>query len=109
VPDENRFDHVIVVTAPDEVKIERYLARVSSSLDEAQRQSVERDARARLAAQISDREKAPLSAFVLDTSETLEDTARVVREIFPKLREAASEGAAGAEQQAGKDGSKPDR
>lgn len=86
----HRFDKIILVTAPDEVKIERYLARVSSSLDEAQRQSVERDARSRLAAQIPDREKAPLSDFVIDTSGTLEDTARTVREIFPKLREAAS-------------------
>jgi dephospho-CoA kinase len=86
----HRFDKIILVTAPDEVKIERYLARVSSSLDEAQQQSLEKDARARLAAQIPDREKAPLCDFVIDTSGTLEDTARTVREIFPKLREAAS-------------------
>jgi dephospho-CoA kinase len=95
----HRFDKIILVTAPDEVKIERYLARVKSinSLDEAQQQSLEKDARARLAAQIPDREKVPLADFVIDTSGNLEDTARAVREIFPKLVKAATEGAVRAD------------
>jgi dephospho-CoA kinase len=94
-----RFDRIVLVTAPDDVKIERYLARALSKgpLDQGQRRSLERDARARLAAQIPDSEKAPLCDFVIDTSGTLEDTARAVQEIFPKLQAAAASGASKSE------------
>jgi dephospho-CoA kinase len=60
-----RFDRVIVVTAPEEVKIARYVARVSpGGWDE----KVAEDARARLAKQLSDAVKVSRADFVLDNS-----------------------------------------
>jgi dephospho-CoA kinase len=59
-----RFDRVIVVTAPDDVKIARYVARVSSS-GEGQETAIA-DARARLAHQIPDAEKAAQADYVLE-------------------------------------------
>lgn len=59
-----RIDRVVVITAPDDLKIARYAARVS--LGGADRQAAEADARVRLAHQIPDAEKAGRADFVLD-------------------------------------------
>jgi dephospho-CoA kinase len=61
-----RLDRIIVVTAPDEVKIARYAARVSP--DGAGRAAAEADARLRLAYQIPDAVKAAHSDYVIDNS-----------------------------------------
>jgi dephospho-CoA kinase len=61
-----RIDRIIVVTAPDELKIARYAARISPQ--GAGREAAEADARIRLAHQIPDAEKAPKSDYVLDNS-----------------------------------------
>ena len=51
-----RIDRVIVVTAPDELKIARYAARIAPNA--ANRAAIEADARIRLSHQIPDAEKA---------------------------------------------------
>ena len=58
----NRFDHIIVLTAPDEVKIARYAARIAAP--GPAREAAERDARVRLARQmpILKRPHAPISS-----------------------------------------------
>jgi dephospho-CoA kinase len=57
-----RFDRVIVVTAPDEIKIARYVARISpSGWDER----VAEDARSRLARQLSEAVKVSRADFVI--------------------------------------------
>jgi dephospho-CoA kinase len=61
-----RFDRVVVVTAPDEVKIVRYAARLST--DPAGREAAQADARNRLAHQIPDLEKAARADYVLENS-----------------------------------------
>ena len=61
-----RFDRVVVVTAPDEVKMARYAARLSP--DPAGRESSEADARNRLRHQIPDGEKARRADYVLENS-----------------------------------------
>jgi dephospho-CoA kinase len=61
-----RFDRVVVVTAPDEVKIARYAARLST--DPAGREAAQADARNRLAHQIPDLEKAARADYVLENS-----------------------------------------
>lgn len=58
-----RFDRVIVLTAPDDVKVARYAARVATSPES--RAAAERDARLRLARQIPDAEKTARADFVL--------------------------------------------
>ena len=61
-----RIDRIVVVTASDEAKIARYVARLGASgaADEAARA----DARARLALQIPDAEKAARASFVIDNT-----------------------------------------
>jgi dephospho-CoA kinase len=61
-----RFDRVVVVTAPEEVKIARWVARISSM--GAGHATAEADARARLALQIPDAEKAARADFVVENS-----------------------------------------
>lgn len=60
-----RFDRVIVVSAPDELKIARYVARHSpSGWDER----IAADARSRLAQQLSDAVKVSRADYVIDNS-----------------------------------------
>jgi dephospho-CoA kinase len=61
--DRRRIDRVIVVIAPDEVKIARYAARICP--EGPGREAVEADARLRLAHQIPDAEKAVRADYVL--------------------------------------------
>ena len=61
-----RIDRVIVVTAPDEVKIARYVARMAAS--GGTRAAAEADARTRLAHQIADAEKVAQADYVLDNA-----------------------------------------
>lgn len=74
-----RFDKVILVTAPDEVKIARFVGR------NGDKAGAEEDARARLAAQIPDREKIPRCEYVIDNSGSLEQTRMAVEAIYREL------------------------
>lgn len=87
----DRFDRVVLVTAPDDLKIRRFLDRLggATQLSAEQVEVFEEDARSRLAAQIPDREKIPLSDYVIDNSGALEGTERQVDEVFGQLRHAA--------------------
>lgn len=85
----DRFDRVVLVTAPDEVKIQRFLERLSAGtqLEPEKRTQLERDARARLEKQIPDSEKIPRSDYVIDNGESLEKTQQQVDEVFSSLRQ----------------------
>jgi dephospho-CoA kinase len=61
-----RLDRIVVVTAPDELKIARYAARISES--PTSREAAEADARLRLTHQIPDAEKSSLADYVLDNT-----------------------------------------
>lgn len=66
-----RFDRVIVITAPDELKIARYVARVCPTGDNSSSpewKAAEADARARLAHQIPDTEKATQADYVIENT-----------------------------------------
>ncbi len=86
-----RFDRIVLVTAPDELKIQRFLARaLPIGAGPEQRAQAERDARARLAAQIPDSAKAPCCDYVIDNSGTLDATRAQVEHVARELH-AASE------------------
>jgi dephospho-CoA kinase len=61
-----RIDRVVLVTAPDQLKIARYAARISPSA--AGLEAAEADARLRLAHQLPDAEKAAEADYVLDNA-----------------------------------------
>jgi dephospho-CoA kinase len=61
-----RITRLVVVTAPDELKIARYVARVCPSGEG--REAAEADARRRLAHQIPDAEKTAKADYVLENS-----------------------------------------
>ncbi len=84
VPDwAKRFDRLILVAAPDEVKIARYVQRISPGRwDEV----AAADARARLAKQIPDSEKIPRCHYVIQNTGTLAETEERVRAIYVELR-----------------------
>jgi dephospho-CoA kinase len=83
-----RIDRIIVVTAPDELKIHRYAARIQSS-DGGKGISlmaIEGDARNRLAHQVRDAEKAAQADYVLDNSGDIESLRAQVNALWPRLQ-----------------------
>ena len=83
----DRFDAVVLVTAPDALKVQRFLDRMSAGkqMTAEQLRALEQDARSRLAAQIPDSEKISLCDFVIDNGGSLEQTQRQVDEVFARL------------------------
>ncbi|MFP5237376.1 MAG: dephospho-CoA kinase [Acidobacteriota bacterium] len=84
----NRFDRVIVLTAPDEVKIARYVARICP--DPAARPDAEADARTRLARQMPDAEKAARADFVIENTGDLASLKKEVAIVWQRLQAESS-------------------
>jgi dephospho-CoA kinase len=74
-----RFDKLILVTVPDEVKIARFVARMGAH------EGAQMDARARLAMQIPDSEKAGRCDYVIDNTGSLEATRALVEKTYREL------------------------
>lgn len=88
VPDwRKRFDKIVLVTAPDELKIQRFLTRILPATATAEeRAAAERDARRRLAAQLPDSVKISRADFIIDNSGSFEATQAQARRIAEELR-----------------------
>lgn len=86
----DRFDKLILVTASEETRLARYLARVSGgrTLSAEEKQAIERDGRKRIEMQISDQEKAPLCDFVIENSGPVATLESAVSKIMTELRTA---------------------
>lgn len=81
-----RFDRIVLVTAPDDVKIQRFLSRILPADSTSERRTAaERDARARLALQVPDADKAPSCDFLIDNSGTLDEIRSQVDRIAAEL------------------------
>jgi dephospho-CoA kinase len=78
-----RFDRVIVVTAPDETKIARYEAKMGA--EPGSRAAAEADARARLAKQMPDAEKASRADYVIENTGDLAALRAAVDGVWSKL------------------------
>jgi dephospho-CoA kinase len=79
-----RFDRILVVTAPDELKIARYAARVCPAGEG--REAAEADARRRLAHQIPDAVKAAQADYVVDNAGDTAALRAHVEELWPRLQ-----------------------
>ncbi|MFY9745584.1 MAG: dephospho-CoA kinase [Acidobacteriaceae bacterium] len=85
-----RFDRVILVTAPDDLKIQRFLARIlPPNVTPEQRAVAEHDARLRLAAQLPEAAKIPRCDYIIDNSGSLDATRRQAETIVASLRAAS--------------------
>ena len=80
-----RFDAVICVTAPEALKLERFLHRVAAgrTLSEAERATLLADARQRLAAQTNDTHAA--DCLLLENTGTLTSLEQAVDTLWPTL------------------------
>jgi dephospho-CoA kinase len=89
----NRFDRIVLVTAPEEVKIARFVARSAKgeAMTAEQRADLEAEARRRLAQQISDEQKSALSDYVLTNGGALMELEWQVDQLWPILKAAAEE------------------
>lgn len=80
-----RIDRIVLITAPDEEKVSRYVARVCTcgmGMEKA-----EADARARLAHQIPDREKIGRADYVIENSGDIEALRLQVERLWPRLKQ----------------------
>jgi dephospho-CoA kinase len=87
-----RIDRIVVVTAPDDLKVARYAARVlaagdNRTPDAADRTKIEADARQRLAHQVPDAEKAAQADYVLDNSGDITALRMQVLGLWPRLQD----------------------
>jgi dephospho-CoA kinase len=80
-----RIDRIVVVTAPDELKIARYAGRVCPA--GASREAAEADARRRLSHQIPDAAKAARADYILDNAGSKEALRAQVEQLWSRLRE----------------------
>jgi dephospho-CoA kinase len=83
---QERFDRRILVTAPEEVRIARYVARMGGvNPDAARREALEHEARERMGAQMPDEEKMRLSDIVLRNDGSQEDVTRQTEAVYREL------------------------
>jgi dephospho-CoA kinase len=87
----NRFDRIILVTAPEEVKIARFVARSAAgeAITAERQEKLEAEARLRLAQQIPDEQKSALCDYVLTNGGPLTELEWQVDQLWPILKAAA--------------------
>lgn len=78
------LDRIVVVTAPDELKIARYAARVSPTGDG--REAAEADARRRLLRQIPDAAKAACADYVIENAGDKTELRAAVEQLWQRLQ-----------------------
>jgi dephospho-CoA kinase len=87
---QDRFDRRILVTAPEALRIARYVARMGGpNPDAARREVLEREARERMSAQMPDEEKMQLSDTIIRNDGSLEDLKRQTEAAYRELRSLA--------------------
>ena len=89
----NRFDHILVLTAPDDVKVTRYAARLAPAGPE--REAAARDARVRLARQMTDAEKAARADFVIENTGDVGALRKTVETVWERLQAESRERVSG--------------
>jgi dephospho-CoA kinase len=88
---QERFDRRILVTAPEALRIARYVARMGGpDADAAKRAALEEEARQRMAAQMPDEEKMRLSDTVIRNDTSLEGVTRQTEAVYRELRALAA-------------------
>jgi dephospho-CoA kinase len=88
-----RFDKVVLVTAPEELQVARFIERASrgATLSGIEREALAEAARRRLAQQIPEEQKIALSDYVLTNDGPRAELEWQVDQLWPILRAAARE------------------
>jgi dephospho-CoA kinase len=88
----NRFDRIIVVTAPTELKVARFIERVAGRgvVSQEKRDALAADARHRLSQQIDDDQKVANSDYVLTNAGSVAELQAQVNALWPKLKAEAT-------------------
>ena len=88
---QDRFDRIILVTASEEMKIARFVARSAAgeALSDERHAGLEAEARRRIAQQIPDEQKSALSDYVLTNGGALTELEWQVDLLWPILQAAA--------------------
>jgi dephospho-CoA kinase len=87
-----RFDRILLVTASEEVKIARFVARSAEGvITPARRTELEAEAQRRLAQQIPDEQKSSLCDYVLSNGGSLTELEWQVDQLWPILQAAAAQ------------------
>jgi dephospho-CoA kinase len=81
-----RFDKIILVTAPQDVRLDRYRARNGGTLSAEERLALEEDGRKRMGMQIADTEKIPLCDYVIENLGPVENLEAAVQSILGELQ-----------------------
>jgi dephospho-CoA kinase len=84
-----RFDRIVLVTAPEELKVARYVARTSAGrmLSEGERAALEDDAHRRLERQIQDEQKVARCDYVLSNVGSRGELQWKVDQLWPRLQQ----------------------
>jgi dephospho-CoA kinase len=87
----HRFDKIVLVTAPDELKIARFVTRIAAGrhLSDRECAALTADAERRLARQIPDDRKAALCDYVLVNDGPLKELEWQIEQLWPLLKEQA--------------------
>jgi dephospho-CoA kinase len=92
---DRRFDRIILVTAPEDVKIARFVARsAGGAIIPPRRAELEAEAQRRLAQQIPDEQKSSLCDYVLSNGGSLTELEWQVDQLWPILQTAAAQAVA---------------
>jgi dephospho-CoA kinase len=83
---QERFERRILVTAPEALRIARYVARMGGPhADAAQRAALAEEARERIAAQMPEEEKMRLSDTIIRNDASLEGVTRQTEAVYREL------------------------
>ncbi len=87
----HRFDKLILITAPEELRIARFVARSAAgrTLPPEEHEAFEADARRRIAQQLPDDQKAALCDYVLTNSGPVTELEWQVDRLWPLLQSAS--------------------
>ena len=88
-----RFDRLILVKAPEELKIARFVARAAGgkTLNEEERRALRAEAQRRMVRQIDDESKAASCDYVLTNDGSVEQLQAQVDALWPVLKDAAKQ------------------
>lgn len=86
-----RFDRIVLVTAPEETRIARFVSRMAggSPINQEQRRALEAEARRRMSNQLDDAWKAAQSDYVLTNEGAVGDLYAQVDALWPELQRQA--------------------